>query len=109
MEEFKAYINNSIKEYNIISEKWFNQISIDDIENIKINFINLFQRLFDIENIKNKIKIKFIEIIKKNYLNKELKTMIFMSIGTCGVGKSTFINTLYREKVAREGRKCMYK
>ena len=32
-EEFKACINNSIKEYNIISEKWINQITKYDIEN----------------------------------------------------------------------------
>ena len=63
-------IYNSIKEYNIISEKWINQISIDDIENIKNNFKNLFQRLFDIENIQNKITSKFIEIIKKIILTK---------------------------------------
>ena len=102
-EEFKACINNSIKEYNIISEKWINQISINDIENIKNNFKNLFQRLFYIENIKNTITSKFIEIIEKNYLNKELKTMNFMIIGASGVGKSTLINALFRENVAKEG------
>ena len=103
-EEFKTCINNSINEYNIISEKWINQISIDDIENIKNNFKNLFQRLFDIENIQNKITNKFIEIIKKNYLYKELKTMNFMIIGASGVGKSTLINALLRENVAEEGK-----
>ena len=102
-EEFKACINNSIKEYNIISEKWINQITKDDIENIKNNFKYLFQKLFDIENIPNKITNKFIEIIKKNYLNKELRTMNFMIIGASGVGKSTLINALFREKVAEEG------
>ena len=30
--------------------------------------------------------------------------MIFMNIGTCGVGKSTFINNLYRKILAREGK-----
>jgi hypothetical protein len=76
-EEFKACINNSIKEYNIISEKWINQISINDIENIKNNFKNLFQRLFYIENIQNTITSKFIEIIEKNYLKKRIKNNEF--------------------------------
>ena len=103
-EEFKACINNSINEYNIISKKWINQISNDDIENIKNNFKILFRRLFDLENIQNKITNKFIEIIKKNYLNKELKTMNFMVIGASGVGKSTLINALFRENLAKEGK-----
>ena len=46
---------------------------------------------------------KFIEIIKKNYDNKELKKMNFMIIGGSGVGKSTLINALLRENVAKEG------
>ena len=102
--EFKACINNSINEYYIISEKWINQITPDVIENIKNNFKILFRRLFDIENIQNKITNKFIEIIRKNYLNKELKTMNFMIIGASGVGKSTLINALFRENVAKEGK-----
>lgn len=103
-EEFKACINNSINEYNLVSEKWINQISTDDIENIKNNFKILFRRLFYLENIQNKVTNKFIEIIKKNYLNKELKTMNFMVIGASGVGKSTLINALFRENVAKEGK-----
>ena len=43
------------------------------MKNRKKEFYNLFQKLFVIENIQYKITNKFIEIIKKNYLHKEIK------------------------------------
>ena len=86
-EEFMICIMNSFKEYEIKAEKWIKQITKTEIENRKKEFCDLFQKLFVNENIQNKIANKFIEIIKKNYSNKELKKMNFMIIGASGAGK----------------------
>jgi len=102
-EENLKYINNSLNEYKKKSEKWIKQITENDIENRKKEFSNLFQQLFVDENIQNEITNKFIEIFKENYPNKDLKKMNFMIIGASGVGKSTLINALLREDVAKEG------
>ena len=102
-EEFMTSIINSFNEYKIQERKWIKEITKNDLEKRKIEFYNLFKKLFAIENIQYKIEYKFIEIIKKNYLNKELKKMNFMIIGASGVGKSTLINALLGENVAKEG------
>ena len=102
-EEFMRCITNSFEEYKKIESNWIRQITKNDIENRKKEFLNLFQKLFNIETIGNKISNKFIEIIKQNFHKKELKKMNFMIIGASGVGKSTLINALLGEKVAKEG------
>ena len=102
-EEFMQSILNSIEEYKKIEGNWIKQITKNDIENRKKEFLNLFLRLFDIEIIQNKISNKFIEIIKQNFLKKELKKMNFMIIGASGVGKSALINALFGEYLAEEG------
>ena len=102
-EEFINCIINSFNEYIIEERKWIKQITKSNIENRKKEFCYLFEKLFANENIQNKITNKYIEIINKNYTNKELKKMNFMIIGASGVGKSTLINALLREKVAKEG------
>ena len=102
-EELEKCITNSLNEYKIISEKWIKKITKNDIDNIKKEFNILFQKLYISENIQSKITKKFIEIIRKNFLNKELRNMNFMIIGASGVGKSTLINALLGENVAEEG------
>ena len=102
-EEFINCIINSFNEYSIQEGKWIKQITKYDIEKRKNEFCDLFKRLFIIENIENKLTNKFIEIIKKKYIHNELRKMNFMIIGASGVGKSTLINALLREYVAKEG------
>ena len=102
-EELEKCITNSLNEYKIISDKWIKKITKNDIDNIKKEFNILFQKLYISENIQSKITKKFIEIIRKYFLNKELRNMNFMIIGASGVGKSTLINALLGENVAEEG------
>ena len=102
-EELEKCITNSLNEYKIISEKWIKKITKNEIDNIKKEFNILFQKLYISENIQSKITKKFIEIIRKYFLNKELRNMNFMIIGASGVGKSTLINALLGENVAEEG------
>ena len=74
-EEFINCIINSFNEYRIQDRKWIKQITQYDIEKRKNEFCFLFKRLFIIENIENKLTNKFIEIIKKKYINNELRKM----------------------------------
>ena len=102
-EQFMQCIIESLAEYKQIEGSWIKKINKNDIEKRKKEFSNLFQKLFDIESIQNKISNKFIEIIKQNFIKKELKKMNFMVIGPSGVGKSTLINALLGEELAKTG------
>ena len=62
-EEFVNCIINALNEYYLEERKWVKQITKINIENRKKDFKDLFQQLFILENIQNKMKI-FIEIIK---------------------------------------------
>ena len=93
----------SHQEYNNIKEKWLNKLSRNDKEKIKKSFRDLFVKLYNSENTEIKITNKFMEIMKKNFKKKESKKMNFMLIGPSGVGKSTLINALLKEDLAKEG------
>ena len=102
-EEFILCITNSFDEFNEIEKSWINELKKKGNENHKKNFVNLFQKLFKSENIEQKIMNKFIEIVNNTYKKNELKKMNFMLIGPSGVGKSTLINALLQEDLAKEG------
>ena len=102
-EEFMQSIIKSFEEYKKIEENWIRQITDNDIDNRKKEFLILFRKLFDNEKINNRIENKFIEQINKNFLKKELKKMNFMIIGASGIGKSTLINALLGKYLAKEG------
>ena len=50
-----------------------------------------------------KINNKFINTMQTSVNTKELEKMNFIVIGTSGVGKSTLINEIFGEKLAKEG------
>ena len=101
--EFQIGILNAIKDITIEQEKWINQLEENDISKYKEQLLYLFSNLFEKEKIINRIIEKFIEIIKNNFINKELKKLNILIIGPSGVGKSTLINALFREELAKEG------
>ena len=102
-EELIKSIIKSYEEYGKIEENLIKQITENEKKNRIKEFLILFSKLFDSEKIKNKITNKFIEQINKNYPKEELKKMNFMIIGASGVGKSTLINALLGEDLAKEG------
>ena len=102
-EEFINCIMNSQQEYSNIERKLVSKLPKIVIERIKNSFEDLFGKLFNSENIQNKITSKYIDIMKNSFKKKELKKMNFMLIGPSGVGKSTLINALLKEDLAKEG------
>ena len=89
--------------------KWLESINEpkiqNRIQNIKKKLEKLFDLLFENEKIMDKINNKFSFTIKApiNTKELELKKMNFIVIGTSGVGKSTLINEIFGEKLAKEG------
>ena len=105
--EYTKSILKALKEYHNEEEKWLNSLSDKNIQNkLKLyteNLNPLFQDLYINQKIGEKLKNKFINILTNIAENKELKRMNFMIIGPSGVGKSTLINELFGEELAKEG------
>ena len=105
--EFSEGVIEIIEKFSIEEEKWINSLQTDEIEakiiKMKDELDKLFDKLFEYENIMEKINNKFLQIIKTNFHAIELEKMNFMVIGTSGVGKSTLINEIFGEKLAEEG------
>jgi hypothetical protein len=88
-------------------EKWLESINEPKIQN-KINNLKkklelLFDELFENEKILDKINSKFVFTMQTSVNAKELEKMNFIAIGTSGVGKSTLINEIFGEQIAKEG------
>ena len=105
--EFSEGIVDIIENFSKEEEKWINSLQTDEIEakiiQLKEELNILFDKLFEYENIMEKINNKFLNIIKTNFHEIELEKMNFMIIGTSGVGKSTLINEIFGEPLAKEG------
>ena len=95
--------NNFSKE----EEKWINSLYEPKIEEkinkLKNELVNLFEQLFELENIIGKINNKFLKTINDSIIDFELEKMNFIVIGNSGVGKSTLINESFGEYLAKEG------
>ena len=105
--EFTKAIIQAIKKYTIEEEKWTNKLNDGNINKklseYKKRLHSLFEELYRYEKIPEKLIEEFNNITKKNSDNKKLTKMNIMLIGSCGTGKSTLINSLFGEKMAREG------
>ena len=101
--EFQLGVMNAIQEIAQEQENWINQLEENDITKYKEQLFSLFNNLFKNEKIISKINEKFIKIIKNKFINKELQKLNVLIIGPSGVGKSTLINALLREELAKEG------
>lgn len=70
---------------------------------MKNSLDDLFDELYKQEKIIEKMNNKFISVMQSLLNIKELEKMNFVIIGTSGVGKSTLINELFGEMLAKEG------
>jgi signal recognition particle GTPase len=106
-DEFYKNIFEIIERFDEQKEKWIYEIDqdiiMDKCKELTVELEKLFNKLYKSENIKEKINKKFLKIIKSTYSPKELKKMNYIVIGTSGVGKSTLINELCGERLAKEG------
>jgi CheY-like chemotaxis protein len=88
-------------------QKWLESINEpkikNKINNLKKKLEQLFDKLFENEKIIDKMNNKFILTMKTSVNAKELEKMNFIAIGTSGVGKSTLINEIFGEQIAKEG------
>ena len=73
------------------------------INNLKQKLEILFEELFKSEKIIEKMNNRFISTMKSSVNHKELQKMNLILIGTSGVGKSTLINEIFGEQLAKEG------
>ena len=105
--EFTESMLEIVNKFEEEEERWINSLDEPEvrvkIDNLKEQLDILFDKLFKSENIMQKINIKFLNIVKSKVNQKELEKMNFIVIGTSGVGKSTLINEIFGEKVAKEG------
>ena len=96
--------NNFFKE----EEKWINSLNVPEVEEkikiLKDELDNLFDQLFELENIMNKMNNRFIKTVKDSIKDYDLEKMNFIIIGKSGSGKSTLINEIFGEKMAKEGK-----
>ena len=76
---------------------------LPDINNINISdeLENLFYSLYDSENLKALYLKEIINVIKSFEFNSQINCYNIQIIGNSGVGKSTLINALLREDVAK--------
>ena len=105
--EFSKGMFKIINKFSKEEEKWLESIKDPKIQN-KISILKqkleiLFDELFESEKILEKINNKFIAVMKANVNQKELEKMNLIAIGTSGVGKSTLINEIFGEQLAKEG------
>ena len=106
-DEFSSCILNVINDFNVKRDDWI--LSLEDeklkmiLERFKEKLTSLFNELFSIQGINEKINNKFINLLNENANFIELTIMNFLIIGTSGVGKSTLINQLLGEEMAEEG------
>ena len=103
-EEIKKDLKNSL-----------NEILFDYMDKIYSNFNDIFTNCFDIneieqiilnENIEFYYKQKIRESLSKYPKDQDTKILEYISIiitGRTGVGKSTLINELFKENLAKEG------
>ena len=105
--EFTESVIEIVQHFYEEEKKWIDSIQSPEFEekiiSLKEKLNLLFEKLFEYENIIEKINNKFINIIKNSFNPKELEKMNFMVIGTSGVGKSTLINEIFGEILAKEG------
>ena len=105
--EFSKGMFKIIKKFSEEEKKWLDSINEPGIQkkltNLKQKLELLFDELFKSEKIIEKINNKFIYTIKTSVNQKELEKMNFIAIGTSGVGKSTLINEIFGEYLAKEG------
>ena len=106
--EFSKGMFKIINKFSQEEQKWLESIDDDPkiqnkLSNLKQKLETLFDVLFKNENILNKINNKFIFTLKNSLNKKELEKMNFIAIGNSGVGKSTLINEIFGENLAKEG------
>ena len=105
--EFTEGICEIVKSFSKEEENWINSLIGPELDfkfsNLKNKLGDLFDKLFDSENIIKNINEQFIKIIKTSFNQKDLEKMNFIVIGNSGVGKSTLINEILGEKLAMEG------
>ena len=105
--EYTEGIIEITKKFKEQEENWIIALEGPEIDGkivkLKKKLGELFDRLFEYENCMEKIHKKFMNIIKTTFKPKELEKMNFIVIGTSGVGKSTLINEIFGEQLAKEG------
>ena len=105
--EFTESIFEIVNNFSEEEEKWIDSLQGPVIENkiskLKDHLEDLFDKLYENEQVIKKINNKFINIIQISFTPKELNKMNFIIIGSSGVGKSTLINEMLGEKLAQEG------
>ena len=106
-DKFSSSVLKTINNFYKDREKWLDRLNDKKLDtkmdNLKKELSNLFNKLFDKEEVLNKIKNIFFKSLKIHSEINTLKQMNFMIIGTSGVGKSTLINQLFGEEFAPEG------
>ena len=105
--EFSSSVLKTINNFYKEREKWLEKLDDKNLNN-RLEFLRkelgiLFNKLFDKEEVSNKIKNIFFKSIKIHSVINKLKQMNYMILGTSGVGKSTLINVLFGEDLAPEG------
>ena len=105
-EELAKGLFDVIRKFSAEEKKWFKSLSEKELEE-KVGYLKqelrfLFDKLFDSEKVQSKILRKFISVMNYFIVMKKLERMNFVIIGTSGIGKSTLINELLFEMLAKE-------